>query len=268
MGGGSGGLGMDGLVERVRDVDVWLGVVFAVALGERVVDPLLLVAGGGELAGVLERAGELVAAAGGLAERLALLLTQPLGELGEMLDAVLELAHERQTAVAQAGALDAGRRGGQPVERQLGDRMAEVIGADLHRWAGRRARRPARAGRRGCAPGGRQRLFGVGARGYSGRDGHREPLAARVPAPRDRRVYGVDLAVEAGGAVLGAGDRVAEGVVAALPGSLQPRQTGCLGVCAGLLQDERVSEASALTSANDRAFSPMSSISRESSCRA
>jgi hypothetical protein len=72
-----------------------LGVLaLVVALGDLLAEPLLVSAGVGELVGVLERPGELVARRGALAKRVLALAVEAGGELGERLDAMLELADQ------------------------------------------------------------------------------------------------------------------------------------------------------------------------------
>ncbi len=71
---------------------------------------LLAVAGVGELVCVFERAGELLAGGGVLTQGGVAVCLQALGELGQGLGAVLELAHERQSGVGELGALERRRR--------------------------------------------------------------------------------------------------------------------------------------------------------------
>jgi hypothetical protein len=67
-----------------------------VPLAELLGDALLFVASAGELLCVCERAAELVAGGGGLAQRVVALIFQAVGEGGQLVDSVLELAHERE----------------------------------------------------------------------------------------------------------------------------------------------------------------------------
>ena len=71
-------------------------LVLCVASGDLLVDLLLAIAGVGELVGVFERAGELLAGGGVLTQGGVAVCLQALGELGQGVGAVLELAHERQ----------------------------------------------------------------------------------------------------------------------------------------------------------------------------
>jgi len=114
LGGGRGGLGMGAVRERDRrggvGVDAGdrcgaLGVlVLVMALGDLLADVLLLAVGVGELVGVLERACELVACGGCFTERFDALVVEAGGEVGERLDAMLELADQRQAGVRELGA--------------------------------------------------------------------------------------------------------------------------------------------------------------------
>jgi hypothetical protein len=65
--------------------------VLLVAVGEFTVDRLLALACDGELAGVLERLGELLAGGGDVAQRAVSLFDEILGEFGQGAGAVLEL---------------------------------------------------------------------------------------------------------------------------------------------------------------------------------
>lgn len=191
---------------------------------------------------------ELLTAARGFAERLLALALEALGKLGEMLDAVLELAHQRDVGVAQAGALDAGRRRRAAAHRPAARR---ALGPGDRRGPRRRSR-DRRAGRDPLSVGDArevsgQRPLGVAAgRELPAGDGHGEPLAAPVAATLERRGDGLELEVERGGSVLGAGDRVPQVLVAALSGALQTRQAGGLGVRTGLVEDQRVARGERL----------------------
>ena len=94
-------------------------MVLRVAGADLLVDLLLAVAGVGELVCVLERAGELLAGGGLLAEDGVAVCLEAVAELGQGGGAVLELAHERQASVGELGALERRRRGRQAVEREL-----------------------------------------------------------------------------------------------------------------------------------------------------
>jgi hypothetical protein len=65
-----------------------------VAVGYLLVDAPLAIAGVGELVCVFERAGELLAGSGVLTQGGVAVCLQALGELGQGLGAVLELAYE------------------------------------------------------------------------------------------------------------------------------------------------------------------------------
>jgi hypothetical protein len=80
-------------------------VLSLLAVGDLAVEALLLLARVGELVGVFERSGELVAGGGGFAQRLGAITPELLGELGKGLDAVLELADQREPGVAELCAL-------------------------------------------------------------------------------------------------------------------------------------------------------------------
>ena len=92
---------------------------------------LLAVAGVGELVCVLERAGELLAGGGVLAQGGVAVCLEAVGELGQGGGAMLELAHERQAGVGELGALERRWRGREAVERELDDRAAVGAGGDL-----------------------------------------------------------------------------------------------------------------------------------------
>ena len=86
-----------GIVDRVR-CSLVAGVVFvalAVVL-HRLLDPRLVFAGVGQLLLVFERPRELVACAGEVCGRGLLSVVDALREVGEVVDAVLELADQRQ----------------------------------------------------------------------------------------------------------------------------------------------------------------------------
>jgi hypothetical protein len=74
--------------------------VLLVAVGEFAVDRLLVLACGGELAGVLERLGELLAGGGDVAQRAVSLFGEILGEFGQGAGAMLELTDRGDTGAA------------------------------------------------------------------------------------------------------------------------------------------------------------------------
>jgi hypothetical protein len=82
----------------------WLAV--GVPRRDLAVDPALLVAGLGELLGVLERPRHLLTRRPLLGQRGLTLTGEAVGEAGEVLDAVLELADQRQTVLAELAALE------------------------------------------------------------------------------------------------------------------------------------------------------------------
>ena len=95
------------------------------------VDLPLAIAGIGELVCVLERAGELLAGGGVLAQGGGAVCVEAVAELGQCGGAMLELAHERQAGVGELGALERRWRGREAVERELDDRAAVGAGGDL-----------------------------------------------------------------------------------------------------------------------------------------
>ena len=126
-------------------------------------DALLLAARVGELVGVLERPGELLARRGALAERVLALALEPGGELGERVDAMLELADQRQAGVRELGAFERRGLGGEAVKGEvqvwLAGLVAEQFGVDLE--AGELRDTLARARERRSAGGGERAAASV-----------------------------------------------------------------------------------------------------------
>jgi hypothetical protein len=213
-----------------------------VAGGDPLTDLPLAIAGIGELVCVLERAGELLAGDGVLAQGGVAAFLEAVAELGQRGGAMLELPHERQAGVGELGALERRRRRREPVERELDDRAAVGDRGDLgvDREVAELADRDALpVGKRLHAHG--EELRGVGSGGdRSPVDGHAEEVAAGVDALLGRRAHGVDLLGEGGGAVLRAGDGAFEGVLGALPGALEAVKAGDFGVDLGFVEDQRV----------------------------
>jgi hypothetical protein len=102
-----------------------------VAGGDPLTDLPLAIAGIGELVCVLERAGELLAGDGVLAQGGVAAFLEAVAELGQRGGAMLELPHERQAGVGELGALERRRRRREPVERELDDRAAVGDRGDL-----------------------------------------------------------------------------------------------------------------------------------------
>jgi hypothetical protein len=91
-------------------------VVLRVAVADLLTDLPLALAGVGELVCVFERAGELLAGGGVLAQGGGLVCVEAVAELGQGGGAMLELAHERQAGVGELAALE---RRWEAVEREL-----------------------------------------------------------------------------------------------------------------------------------------------------
>ena len=129
------------------------------------------------------------------------------GEVGERLDAMLELADQRQAGVRELGAFERGGLGGEAVEGEvqvlLAGLVAEQFAVDLEAGKLRdRSRGPARDGPqvgRECA--GRVGPVRVGVIV----DGDREQVAAGVAHARERLVDRGDLPLADAGALLAGG---------------------------------------------------------------
>ena len=203
---------------------------------------LSLAVGVGELVGVLERACELVACGGCFAERVLALVVEAGGEVGERLDAMLELADQRQAGVRELGACERGWLGGEAVEGEvevlLAGLVAEQFGVDLEAGELRdRSRGPASDGPQL----GRERAGGVGAvRVGAVVDGDREQVTAGVAHVRECLVDRGELPFAGAGALLACGDRGAQRVVSALPRAVHAAQPFGFGVDLGLFEDQRV----------------------------
>lgn len=106
--------------------------------------------GGGERRGVLERSLHRFAGADGFCRGGVSPGVDVLRERGEVVDAVLELAHERERLLAHLVEGQLRGLGREAVQRELEDWLAVVYPYGGRRSAGRRARRPGRPGFR-CA---------------------------------------------------------------------------------------------------------------------
>ncbi len=218
-----GGVGVDG-----GDRGCGVGVVLlVVAVGDLLGDLLSLAVGVGELVGVLERACELVACGGGFTERLLALVVEAGGEVGERLDAMLELADQRQAGVRELGACERGGLGGEAVEGEVevlvAGVVAEQFGVDLEAGELRDGSRgPATDGPQlGRERGGRVGAVRVGAVV----DGDREQVTAGVADVRECLVQRGELPLAGAGAFLACGDRGAQGVVSGLPVVMEQERT-------------------------------------------